>query len=237
MSDPNPPDAASGAPARASSPVPAAAPWAVPVTLEGPRVRLEPLERAHLAGLVAAGTDPATWTWMHAPLTDEASMRAWLEDALQARDAGAEVPFATVEAATRRVLGSTRFMSIVPAHRRLEVGWTWLSRAAQGTGANTEAKWLMLEHAFERLGAMRVELKTDARNERSRAALAGIGATFEGVFRRHQLVGDGRVRDSAWYAITDEDWPAVRDRLRARLAERAGRPIGNAGSRPKDGAA
>ena len=128
-------------------------------------------------------------------------------------------------------------MSIVPAHRRLEIGWTWLSPAAQGTGANTEAKFLMLEHAFERLGAMRVELKTDALNARSRAALAGIGATFEGVFRRHQLMADGRVRDSAWYAITDEDWPAVRDGLRARLADQADRPIGTAGRQSKDGAA
>ena len=201
---------------------PAAAPWVTPVTLVGSHVCLEPLGWSHLPGLVGAGADPATWTWMHAPLTDEASMRAWVEDALGARDAGTEVPFATVDAATGRVLGSTRFMSIAPAHRRLEIGWTWLDRAAQGGGANSEAKLLMLEHAFERLGAMRVEFKTDARNVRSRAALAGIGATFEGVFRRHQLMAGGRVRDSAWYAVTDEDWPAVRDRLRARLARQAG---------------
>lgn len=201
---------------------PATAPWVIPVTLAGRRVRLEPLERTHVPGLLAAGADPATWTWMHAPLTDEAAMRAWVDDALRARDAGAEVPFATVDAITGRILGSTRFMSIAPAHRRLEIGWTWLAPAAQGTGANTEAKQLMLEHAFERLGAMRVELKTDARNERSRAALAGIGARFEGVFRRHQLMADGRVRDSAWYAVTDEDWPAVRERLWARLAAQAG---------------
>jgi RimJ/RimL family protein N-acetyltransferase len=200
---------------------PPAAPWITPVTLAGSRVRMEPLELAHFPGLVAAGADPATWTWMHAPLTDEASMRAWVEEALRNRDAGAEVPFATVEAATGRVLGSTRFMSIAPAHRRLEIGWTWLAPTAHGTGANTEAKLLLLEHAFERLGAMRVEFKTDALNVRSRAALAGIGATFEGVFRRHQLVAGGRVRDSAWYAIVDEDWLAVRDRLHARLAGQA----------------
>ena len=200
---------------------PPAAPWVRPVTLVGTRVRLEPLEHSHLPGLVAAGADPATWTWMHAPLTDEASMRAWVEEALRNRDAGAEVPFAIVDAATGRVLGSTRFMSIAPAHRRLEIGWTWLAPTAHGTGANTEAKLLLLEHAFERLGAMRVEFKTDALNVRSRAALAGIGATFEGVFRRHQLVAGGRVRDSAWYAVVDEDWLAVRDRLHARLAGQA----------------
>ena len=204
------------------APVPATPPWVTPVTLAGSRVRMEPLDLSHLAGLVAAGADPATWTWMHAPLTDETSMRAWVEEALRNRDAGTEVPLATVDAATGRVLGSTRFMSIVPAHRRLEIGWTWLTAAAHGTGANTEAKLLMLEQAFEQLRAMRVEFKTDASNERSRAALAGIGATFEGVFRRHQLMGSGRVRDSAWYAVVDEDWPAVRERLRARLAGQTG---------------
>jgi len=196
--------------------------WVTPVTLDGSRVRLEPLERSHLPGLVAAGADPVTWTWMHAPLTDEAAMRAWVEEALANRDAGAEVPFAIVQAATGRVLGSTRFMSIAPAHRRLEIGWTWLAPGAHGTGANTEAKLLLLEHAFERLGAMRVEFKTDARNARSRAALAAIGASFEGVFRRHQLTAGGRVRDSAWYAIVDEDWPAAREHLRARLAAKGG---------------
>lgn len=217
MSSPNRDDATPTPP----DPFPAADPWVTPVTLAGGRVRLEPLKPEHLPGLVAAGADPATWTWMHAPLTDEASMRAWVEDALRARDAGTEVPFATVDAATGRVLGSTRFMSIAPAHRRLEIGWTWLAPAAHGTGANSEAKLLMLEHAFERLGALRVEFKTDALNVRSRAALAAIGGTFEGIFRRHQLMAGGRVRDSASYAITDEDWPAVRERLRARLAGQA----------------
>ena len=220
MSNPAPANAISNA-RSAPAPVPATTPWVTPVTLTGSRVRLDSMERSHLPGLVAAGADPATWTWMHAPLTDEASMGAWLEEALRNRDVGAEVPFATVDATTGRVLGSTRFMSIVPAHRRLEIGWTWLAPSAHGTGANTEAKYLMLEHAFERLGAMRVEFKTDARNERSRAALAGIGGTFEGVFRRHQLMGSGRVRDSAWFAVVDEDWPAVRERLRARLAGQA----------------
>jgi len=223
MSDSTRLQAVTSPPSARPGPVPASDPWVLPVALDGRRVRLEPLERKHLAGLVEAGADPATWTWMHAPLTDEGSMLAWLDDALRARDAGAEVPFATVEAATGRVLGSTRFMSIVPAHRRLEIGWTWLAPAARGTGANTEAKHLMLAHAFEELGAVRVELKTDALNARSRAALAGIGARFEGVSRRHQLMASGRVRDSAWYAVTDEDWPAVREHLRGRLAAQEAR--------------
>lgn len=199
---------------------PAAAPWVTPVTLVGRRVHLEPLEPRHLPGLVAAAADPATWSWLHASLADERLLRAWLDDALRARDAGVEVPFATLDAATGLVLGSTRFMAIAPTHRRLEIGWTWLTPAAHGSGVNSEAKLLQLEHAFDRLGAMRVELKTDARNARSRAALEAIGASFEGVFRRHMLMADGRVRDSAWYAIVDEDWPAVRERLRARVAAR-----------------
>ena len=134
--------------------------------------------------------------------------------------AGTEVPFATSRRATGRPLGSSRFMSMAPAHRRLEIGWTWLAADLPADGREPEVKLLQLEHAFETLGAKRVEFKTDARNDRSRAALAGIGATFEGVFRRHQLiVPDGRVRDSAWYAIVDEDWPAVRERLRRACSE------------------
>jgi RimJ/RimL family protein N-acetyltransferase len=192
-----------------------------PVTLVGRLVRLEPLEAGHLPGLVAAGADPSTWTWLRAPLTDEATMRAWLDEALRARDAGAEVPFAILDAAAGTVLGSTRYMGIARAHRRLEIGWTWLAPAARGTGVNTETKLLLLEHAFERLGAHRVALRTDALNGRSRAALAAIGATFEGISRRHMVMASGRVRDTAWYAIVDEDWPAVRERLRARLAAQA----------------
>jgi RimJ/RimL family protein N-acetyltransferase len=112
-------------------------------------------------------------------------------------------------------------MAIAAAHRRLEIGWTWLGPDARGTGANGEAKLLLLEHAFERLGAMRVEFKTDALNVRSRAALEGIGARFEGIARRHMLIADGRVRDSAWYAIVEDDWPAVRERLRERVVARS----------------
>lgn len=208
---------------------PAAAPWVTPVALAGRRVRLEPLEAGHLPGLVAAAADPATWTWLPSSLADEGALRRWLADALQARDAGAEVPFATLDAASGRVVGSTRFMAIAPAHRRLEIGWTWLNPATHGSGANREAKLLQLEHAFERLGAIRVEFKTDARNERARSALAGIGATFEGIFRRHMLMPDGRLRDSAWYAVVDQDWPDVRERLQARVRERDDGDAGRAG--------
>ena len=192
--------------------------WTRSPVLRGERVRLEPLEERHVPGLLAAAGDPATWTWLFGRLDDEAALRAWLADALRGRDAGTEIPFATLDARTGRVVGSTRFLAIVPAHRRLEIGWTWLTPATWGTGINVEAKLLMLAHAFDALGAMRVELKTDARNERSRAAILALGARFEGVFRKNMRMADGRIRDSAWYAITDEDWPAVRTRLVARLA-------------------
>lgn len=192
--------------------------WTRSPVLEGERVRLEPLDARHIPGLLEAADDPATWTWLFGRLDDQAALWAWLDDALRARDAGTEMPFATLDAKTGRVVGSTRYLAIVPAHRRLEIGWTWLAPATWGTGINVEAKLLLLTHAFDELGAMRVELKTDARNERSRAAILALGAQFEGIFRKHMRMPDGRIRDSAWYAITDDDWPAVRTQLEARLA-------------------
>ena len=194
--------------------------WARSPLLQGKLARLEPLDARHVPGLLSAAADPVTWTWIPARLDHETAIRTWLADALRARDAGTELPFATLEATTGRVVGSTRYMAIVPAHRRLEIGWTWLAPAAWGTGINVETKLLLLTHAFDTLGAMRVELKTDARNERSRAAILALGAEFEGIFRKHMRMPDGRIRDSAWYAITDDDWPAVRARLTARLTAR-----------------
>jgi RimJ/RimL family protein N-acetyltransferase len=198
----------------------AAGPRIAPVALEGRVVRLEPLARTHLEGLIEAARDPAIWTWMFEPLTTPERVAAWLEAALANEAGGTELPFATIERATGRVVGSSRYMAIALEHRRLEIGWTWLAPARQGTAANTDAKLLQLEHAFERVGCRRVEFKTDARNERSRAALLGIGARFEGVFRKHMIMADGRQRDSAYYSIVDDEWPAVRDALRSRLAER-----------------
>ena len=116
-----------------------------------------------------------------------------------------------------RAIGSTRYLALRPEHRGVEIGWTWLEPAAWGTGANVEAKLLLLEHAFERLGCLRVEFKTDARNERARAALAALPAELEGVFRKHMLVRGGERRDSAWYAVIDDDWPHVKDVLERRL--------------------
>ena len=132
--------------------------------------------------------------------------------------AGTELPFATVDLASGRAIGSTRFMSIVPEHRRLEIGWTWVGTAYQRTGANREAKLLQLSHAFETLGAERVEFKTHARNVQSRTALLGIGATFEGVLRHHTIMPDGSNRDSAFYGVIAPEWPTVKARLEGLLA-------------------
>jgi RimJ/RimL family protein N-acetyltransferase len=176
-------------------------PWIAPVTLEGRIVRLEPLGVEHLEGLAAVAFDPAIWRWTIARPTDLAGLRAWLETALAAQAAGTELPFATVDVATGRPIGSTRFLSIVPEHRRLEIGWTWVAPSHQRRGANQEAKYLQLRHAFEDLGANRVEFKTDSRNEKANPALRSIGAQFEGTFRNHMVMPDGPLRHSNYYAV------------------------------------
>jgi N-acetyltransferase len=191
-----------------------------PVILEGEHVRLEPMSMAHFPGLVAVGLDPAIWTWMPVRVREGADIEALMAAALAGRDAGTEFPFVTIERASDRVVGTSRYLNIALEHRRLEIGWTWIAPAWQRSAVNTEAKLLMLGHAFERLGCLRVEFKTDANNEASRRALLGIGATFEGVFRKHLLVRGGERRDSAWYSITDDEWPDVRAHLEARLARR-----------------
>jgi RimJ/RimL family protein N-acetyltransferase len=197
-------------------------PWVAPVTLEGQIVRMEPLSRDHLEGLAAVAFDPAIWRWTIARPTDIDGLRAWLETAIAAQEAGTELPFATIDVATGRPIGSTRFLSIVPEHRRLEIGWTWVAPRWQRRGANQEAKYLQLRHAFEDLGANRVEFKTDSRNEKANPALASIGATFEGTFRNHIIMPDGPLRHSNYYAVVVEDWPAVKATLEARIASIVG---------------
>ena len=189
-----------------------------PVTLEGHRVRLAPLELAHVPALAEVALEPALWRWTLARPTDEAGLRAWAEAAIAGRDAGTELPFVTLEADTGRPIGSSRYLNIVLEHRRLEIGWTWVAPPWQRTGANREAKLLMLSHAFDTLGCRRVEFKTDSRNEPSRTALLGIGAQFEGIFRNHMVMPEGPMRHSAYYSVIDEEWPAVRARLEASLA-------------------
>lgn len=189
-----------------------------PVILEGRRVRLVPLELAHVPALAEVALDPAIWQWTLARPTDEAGLRAWAEAAIVAREAGTELPFTTLDAATGRPIGSSRYLNIVPEHRRLEIGWTWVAPSWQRTGANREAKLLMLSHAFDTLGCRRVEFKTDSRNEPSRTALLGIGAQFEGIFRNHMVMPDGLMRHSAYFSVIDDEWPAVKSGLEASLA-------------------
>jgi RimJ/RimL family protein N-acetyltransferase len=186
--------------------------------LEGRLVVVEPLTRAHAEGLQRAAADPAIWRWMTVPAHEPEEFERWLEAALASAAEGTEAPFAILLAKSGEPVGSTRFLTLRPEHRGLEIGWTWHARRVWGTGVNVEAKLLLLTHAFETLGCMRVEFKTDARNERSRAALEALPARFEGVFVKHMLVRDGLVRDSAYYAITDDGWPAVRTNLEWRLA-------------------
>jgi len=193
--------------------------WTAPV-LTGTIVRLEPLTPAHGDGLWEASRDPRTWTWLSIlqPSTRE-ELDDWLRTAIDAAAAGLELPLVTT--CDERVVGSTRYLALRPEHGSVEIGWTWLHPSVWGTGVNVEAKLLMLEHAFATWGCRRVELKTDARNERSRGAMEAFGATFEGVHRKHMLVRGGENRDSAWYSVTDEDWPVVRDGLQERLAAHA----------------
>ena len=189
--------------------------------LEGRLVVVEPLGPEHEGDLWVAAQDPAVWRWL--PIyaaADRESFHAWLEDALERRDAGLDVPFAVVDRPTGRAIGSTRYLTLRPEHRGLEIGWTWNASSSWGTGANAEAKLLLLRHAFETLGCMRVEFKTDASNERARAALEALPARFEGIFVKHMLVRDGALRDSAYYAITDDEWPEVRANLERRLQGR-----------------
>jgi RimJ/RimL family protein N-acetyltransferase len=176
--------------------------------LEGRLVRLEPLAEDHRQRLKEAADDPSLFRYMAWPSTfDE-----WFDDALAT---AGEVPFAVC--VDGEPVGSTRFLNVAHEHRRVEIGWTWLQRSQWGTGANVEAKLLLLEHAFDRCGMQRVEFKTDVRNQRTRGALLALGAEFEGIARKHMMLASG-TRDSAWYAITDDDWPSVRARLEARLA-------------------
>ena len=181
-----------------------------PVTLEGRIVRLEPIRLDHIPRLAEVGLDPEIWRWTIARPQSEADLTDWAEAAIRNRDAGTEFPFVTHEVSTGRPIGSSRYMNIALEHRRLEIGWTWLAPAWQRTGANREAKLLMLTHAFEVLGCRRVEFKTDSNNVPSRTALLGVGATFEGIFRKHMVMPDDGVRHSAWYSVIDDEWPDVK---------------------------
>jgi RimJ/RimL family protein N-acetyltransferase len=187
-----------------------------PITLEGRWVRLEPLAAHHAADLAEAAQDDEIWRYMPAVLKTEEDIRDWIAAAQAQQATGTQLPFAIVDRATGRAIGSTRYLNIVPADRGLEIGWTWLAREARRTAINTECKFLLLRHAFEPLGCIRVQLKTDRRNERSRRAIERIGGQLEGILRNHMILHYG-LRDSAFYSIIDTEWPEVKERLVSRL--------------------
>jgi RimJ/RimL family protein N-acetyltransferase len=189
----------------------------------GRLVIVEPLAARHGPGLIEAAGDPEMFAWMPADMASSAqTLRDWLESSLAAAEAGLEVPFVIRDASSGTVLGSTRFMELRLEHLRAEIGWTWVTRPAWSTGVNVETKLLLLGHAFERVGLRRVEFKTDSRNQRSRGALSALGASFEGILRKHMVVRDGGARDSAYFSVIDDDWPAVKRGLQSRLATAAG---------------
>jgi len=188
-----------------------------PVVLEGAGVRMEPLSETHEAAL-AAVLDPTLTQWFPKPMVSREDTREFIAEALAAQRAGSALPFATIATATGKVIGSTRFGNIDRPNRHVEIGWTLVARPFQRSSVNTEAKLLMLTHAFERWGCLRVEFKTDSLNIQSRTALTRLGATEEGIFRNHVICASGRVRHSVYFSITAEEWPAVKQRLIRRIA-------------------
>ena len=188
-----------------------------PVVLQGEHVRLECLGNQHALGLFNRGQQDDDWDYMpRGCFVDLADCQQWIDEALTTPG---QLPFAIVETGKNRAVGSSRYLAIRPEHRGLEIGWTWLGRDWQRTPVNTESKLLLLQHAFEMLGVLRVEFKTDARNERSQKALERIGARREGVFRKHMIVQHDFIRDSVYFSITTDDWPEVKEGLRARLGQ------------------
>lgn len=185
-----------------------------PLTLTGAAVRLEPLGPAHAEDLYVAAQEPRIWRHMPVdPSNSLDAMQVWIADALREREGGSQLPFAIVERVTGTAVGSTRYLTISPRDRGLEIGWTWLAVRAQRTAVNTECKYLLLHHAFETLGAVRVQIKTDSRNETSQRAIERLGAVREGMLRKHLLVQNGYIRDTVMYSILDSEWPSVKARL------------------------
>ena len=192
-----------------------------PVTLRGRIVRLEPMAVDHVDALTKVGLHPELWRWIPTQVSNRAEMLAYVKTALDELARGVSLPFVTLLSSTDQVIGSTRYGNIDLANRRVEIGWTWITPAYQRTGANTEAKLLLLTHAFETLKLNRVELKTDALNHRSRAAILRLGAVEEGTFRKHLVTSTGRIRDTVYFSIIDSEWPAVKARLSDFLRSRS----------------
>lgn len=190
-----------------------------PVVLQGTYVRLEPMTEAHVPGLAEIGVGQPFWDFMlYGNMNSVDDMRKWVADILSRAGKGTDLPFAVIHLASGRVAGATRYLNIVPKDRGLEIGGTWYGVEFQRTPVNTECKYLLLRHAFETLGCIRVQLKTDSRNERSQKAIERIGGVKEGVLRNHMILPDGRYRHSVFYSILDSEWPGVKKRLEAMLA-------------------
>lgn len=188
-----------------------------PVVLRGRHVRLEPLRADHAERLSAVGLDPDLWRWIPTSVRTLDEMKAYVQTALAEQEAGSAIPFALIEESSDQVVGSSRYGNIDRLHHRVEIGWTWVAPSWQRTAINTEAKYLLLRHAFENLGCIRVELKTDSLNERSRAAILRIGAQQEGVFRNHMITASGRIRHTVYFSIIASEWPSVKAGLEAKL--------------------
>lgn len=193
-------------------------PYNTPVTLQGKWARLEPLSLEHAPGLFQIAQDEDIWRHMPVPTpTNEADVRAWIQEALDIQLRGLFLPFAIIDLATNKAIGSTRYLDISPHDRHVEIGWTWLAKSYWRTPLNTECKYMLLQHAFETLGCIRVSLKTDLRNERSQRAIERLGAVREGVLRRVVIMHDGYQRSSVYYSILDDEWPAVKFALREKM--------------------
>jgi RimJ/RimL family protein N-acetyltransferase len=190
-----------------------------PVTLEGNYVRLEPMRVDHLPALCKVGLDPSLWEWTNALVKDEGDMERYVREALADQALGTALPFVTIERKTDTVVGSTRFGNIDTKNRKAEIGWTWVAPAWQRTVINTEAKLLMFTHAFDVWKCIRVELKTNRHNKKSRAAMARIGCVEEGILRNHMIRENGEYRDSVYFSIIDSEWDAVREDLMAKVSE------------------
>jgi RimJ/RimL family protein N-acetyltransferase len=191
-----------------------------PCVLEGDILRLEPLRKHHAAGLLAIGGDPEIWRWLPEELDDPEAVERFIESAMQCEKAGTCYAFAVIRRADGAVIGSTRYLNIDTANRGVEVGWTFYARSAWGGPVNPEAKYLLLRHAFEDWGALRVALRTDGRNLHSQAAIRKLGARYEGTLRSHRIRRDGTLRDTVTFSVLREEWPEVREGL---LARRGGR--------------
>jgi RimJ/RimL family protein N-acetyltransferase len=188
-----------------------------PLSLDGNFVRLEPLTLAHFDSLCAVGFDDSIWLWTTTQVKTPDDMQRYIETALEEQRRGVSLPFATVEKTSGKIVGSTRFGNIDRHNRRVEIGWTWINPRWQRSAINTEAKFLMMRHAFETWRCVRVELKTDVLNEKSRAAILRLGARQEGVLRRHQITDAGRFRDTVYFSIIDTEWEAVKKDLQSKL--------------------